>query len=203
MSDPIALPQKPRLVVGISGASGVVYGLRALDACRELGVESHLVMSKSAVLTLSQETELSVAQVNEKADVVHRAGDVGAAIASGSYRTLGMIVAPCSVRTMSEIATGVTASLLTRAADVTLKERRPLVLMVRETPLHLGHLRTMTKLAEMGAVIAPPLPAFYAKPRSIAEMVDQSVGRALDLFGLSWRPVKRWGEDIDTVVGEA
>ena len=203
MSDPIALPQKPRLVVGISGASGVVYGLRALDACRELGVESHLVMSKSAVLTLSQETELSVAQVNEKADVVHRAGDVGASIASGSYRTLGMIVAPCSVRTMSEIATGVTASLLTRAADVTLKERRPLVLMVRETPLHLGHLRTMTKLAEMGAVIAPPLPAFYAKPRSIAEMVDQSVGRALDLFGLSWRPVKRWGEDIDTVVGEA
>ena len=207
MSDPLAPPQtmaeKPRLIVGISGASGVVYGLRALDACRELGVESHLVMSKSAVLTLSQETEFSVGEVNEKADVVHRVGDVGAAIASGSYRTLGMIVAPCSVRTMSEIATGVTASLLTRAADVTLKERRPLVLMVRETPLHLGHLRTLTKLAEMGAVIAPPLPAFYAKPRSIAEMVDQSVGRALDLFGLSWRPVKRWGEDIATVVGEA
>ena len=203
MSDLIASPEKPRLVVGISGASGVVYGLRALDACRELGVESHLVMSKSAVLTLSQETDFSVAQVNEKADVVHRVGDVGAAIASGSYRTLGMMVAPCSVRTMSEIATGVTASLLTRAADVTLKERRPLVLMVRETPLHLGHLRTMTKLAEMGAVIAPPLPAFYAKPTSIADMVDQSVGRALDLFGLSWRPVKRWGEDIATITGEA
>jgi 4-hydroxy-3-polyprenylbenzoate decarboxylase len=160
-------------------------------------------MSKSAVLTLSQETDFSVGQVNEKAGVVHRAGDVGASIASGSYRTLGMIVAPCSVRTMSEIATGVTASLLTRAADVTLKERRPLVLMVRETPLHLGHLRTMTKLAEMGAIIAPPLPAFYAKPRSIAEMVDQSVGRALDLFGLSWRPVKRWGEDIATITGDA
>jgi 4-hydroxy-3-polyprenylbenzoate decarboxylase len=203
MSDPIASPEKPRLIVGISGASGVVYGLRALDACRELGVESHLVMSKSAVLTLSQETDFSVGQVNEKADVVYRVGDVGAAIASGSYRTLGMIVAPCSVRTMSEIATGVTASLLTRAADVTLKERRPLVLMVRETPLHLGHLRTMTKLAEMGAVIAPPLPAFYAKPQSISDMVDQSVGRALDLFGLSWRPVRRWGEDIETVVGEA
>jgi 4-hydroxy-3-polyprenylbenzoate decarboxylase len=203
MSDPLASPEKPRLVVGISGASGVVYGLRALDACRELGVESHLVMSKSAVLTLSQETGFSAGEVNAKADVVHRVGDVGAAIASGSYRTLGMIVAPCSVRTMSEIATGVTASLLTRAADVTLKERRPLVLMVRETPLHLGHLRTMTKLAEMGAVIAPPLPAFYAKPTSIAEMVDQSVGRALDLFGLSWRSVKRWGEDIETVVGEA
>ena len=203
MSDLPASPDKPRLIVGISGASGVVYGLRALDACRELGVESHLVLSKSAILTLSQETGFSVAQVNEKADVVHRVGDVGAAIASGSYRTLGMIVAPCSVRTMSEIATGVTASLLSRAADVTLKERRPLVLMVRETPLHLGHLRTLTKLAEMGAVIAPPLPAFYAKPQSIAEMVDQSVGRALDLFGLSWRPVKRWGEDLATITGDA
>ena len=202
MSDLPASPDKPRLIVGISGASGVVYGLRALDACRELGVESHLVLSKSAILTLSQETGFSVAQVNEKADVVHRVGDVGAAIASGSYRTLGMIVAPCSVRTMSEIATGVTASLLSRAADVTLKERRPLVLMVRETPLHLGHLRTLTKLAEMGAVIAPPLPAFYAKPATIAEMVDQSVGRALDLFGLSWRPVKRWGEDLATITGE-
>jgi 4-hydroxy-3-polyprenylbenzoate decarboxylase len=203
MSDPLALSEKPRLVVGISGASGVVYGLRALDACRELGVESHLVLSKSAALTLSQETQLSVAQVNEKADVVHRVGDIGAAIASGSYRTLGMIIAPCSVRSMSEIATGVTSSLLTRAADVTLKERRPLVLMVRETPLHLGHLRTLTKLAEMGAVIAPPLPAFYAKPQSIAEMVDQSVGRAFDLFGLSWRPVKRWGEDLATITGDA
>ncbi|MBC7669294.1 MAG: UbiX family flavin prenyltransferase [Gemmatimonadaceae bacterium] len=203
MSDPAPLPDKPRLGVGISGAYGVVYGLRTLDACRELGVESHLVLSKSAALTLSQETGLSVAEVNLQADVVHRAGDVGAAIASGSYRTLGMIVAPCSVRTMSEIATGVTASLLTRAADVTLKERRTLVLMVRETPLHLGHLRTMTKLAEMGAVIAPPLPAFYTKPATIAEMVDQSVGRALDLFGLSWRPVKRWGEDLATITGEA
>jgi 4-hydroxy-3-polyprenylbenzoate decarboxylase len=203
MSDPLASPEKPRLVVGISGASGVVYGLRALDACRELGVESHLVLSKSAALTLSQETDFSIAQVNEKADIVHRVGDIGAAIASGSYRTLGMIIAPCSVRSMSEIATGVTSSLLTRAADVTLKERRPLVLMVRETPLHLGHLRTLTRLAEMGAVIAPPVPAFYAKPRSIAEMVDQSVGRALDLFGLSWRPVKRWGEDIATITGEA
>ena len=191
--------EKPRLVVGISGASGVVYGLRALDACRELGVESHLVLSKSAALTLSQETDFSIGQVNEKADVVHRVGDVGAAIASGSYRTLGMIVAPCSVRTMSEIATGVTASLLTRAADVTLKERRPLVLMVRETPLHLGHLRTMTALAEMGAVIAPPMPAFYAKPASIEEMIDQSVGRALDAFGLDWAPVKRWGEDLKAI----
>jgi len=192
----MAKAEKPRLIVGVSGASGVTYGLRALDACRDLGVESHLVMSRSSALTLAQETQLSVADVQAKADVVYRVADVGAAIASGSFQTLGMIVAPCSVRTMSEIATGVTSSLLTRAADVTLKERRPLVLMVRETPLHLGHLRTMVRLAEMGAVIAPPLPAFYAKPQSLAEMVDQSVGRALDLFGLNWTPVKRWGEDV-------
>ena len=199
----MAAGEKPRLVVGITGASGVLYGLRALDACREMGVESHLVFSRAAALTLSQETELSMADVNAKADVTYKVGDVGAAIASGSFRTLGMIVAPCSVRTMSEIATGVTSSLLTRAADVTLKERRPLVLMVRETPFHLGHLRTMTKLAEMGAVVAPPLPAFYAKPASLEEMVDQSVGRSLDLFGLSWRPVRRWGEDLAPIGGEA
>jgi len=187
---------RPRLIVGISGASGVVYGLRALDACRELGVESHLVMSRAAALTLAQETSHSMADVQAKADVVHKVSDVGASIASGSFPTLGMIVAPCSVRTMSEIATGVTSSLLTRAADVVLKERRPLVLMVRETPLHLGHLRTLVRLAEMGAVIAPPLPAFYAQPASLEAMIDQSVGRALDLFGLSWLPVKRWGQDI-------
>ena len=193
--------EQPRLVVGVSGASGIVYGLRALDACRELGIESHLVLSKAAALTLAQETALSVADVNAQASVVHKVSDIGAAIASGSFRTLGMIVAPCSVRTMSEIATGVTSSLLTRAADVTLKERRPLVLMVRETPLHLGHLRTMVKLAEMGAVIAPPMPAFYAQPQSLEEMVDQSVGRALDLFGLSWKPVKRWGEDVGPIGG--
>lgn len=195
--------ERPRLVVGISGASGIPYGLRVLDACWELGVESHLIFSKAAALTLAQETELSVAQVLDRADVAHRPGDVGASIASGSFPTLGMIVAPCSVRTMSEVATGVTSSLLTRAADVTLKERRPLVLMVRETPLHLGHLRTMVKLAEMGAVIAPPLPAFYARPATLEDMVDQSVGRALDLFGLDWKPVKRWGRDVGPLQGEA
>jgi 4-hydroxy-3-polyprenylbenzoate decarboxylase len=197
----MANSEQSRLVVGISGASGVTYGLRVLDACRELGVESHLILSRAAALTLAQESELSIADVQAKAGVVHKVGDIGASVASGSFRTLGMIIAPCSVRTMSEIATGVTSSLLTRAADVTLKERRPLVLMVRETPLHLGHLRTMVRLAEMGAVIAPPLPAFYAKPQSIAEMVDQSVGRALDLFDLNWRPVKRWGEDLATISG--
>ena len=194
--------ERPRLVVGLSGASGVGYGLRALDACRDLGVESHLVMSRSAALTLAQETDLSPADVQARADVTHKVTDIGAAIASGSFRTMGMIVAPCSVRTMSEIASGVTSSLLTRAADVTLKERRPLVLMVRETPLHLGHLRTMVRLAEMGAVIAPPLPAFYARPQSLAEVVDQSVGRALDLFGLSWPAVRRWGEDLAVIKGD-
>lgn len=181
-----------RLVVGISGASGAIYGARVLDALNELGVESHLVVTRAALLTLSQETDLSVDALSAKATTTHKLADVGATIASGSFRTMGMIVAPCSVKTMSEIATGVTSSLLTRAADVTLKERRPLVLMVRETPLHLGHLRTMTALAEMGAIIAPPLPALYAKPASIMEMVDQSVGRALDLFGLEWNAVRRW-----------
>lgn len=180
------------MVVGVSGASGVIHGVRVLDALRELGVESHLVVTRAALLTLSQETDLTPDDLTGRADVTHRLQDVGASIASGSFRAMGMIVAPCSVRTMSEIATGVTSSLLTRAADVTLKERRPLVLMVRETPLHLGHLRTMTALAEMGAVIAPPMTAFYAQPQSLEEAVDQSVGRALDLFGLDWRPVKRW-----------
>ena len=170
----------------------MAYGVRMLDALRDLGVESHLVVSRAALLTLSQETDLSPEDLSARADVTHRLADVGASIASGSFRTLGMVVAPCSVKTMGEIATGVTSSLLTRAADVTLKERRPLVLMVRETPFHLGHLRTMTALTEMGAIIAPPLPALYAKPASIAEMVDQSVGRALDLFGLEWTGVRRW-----------
>jgi 4-hydroxy-3-polyprenylbenzoate decarboxylase len=185
-------PDPARLVVGVTGASGAVYGVRVLDACRDLGVESHLIVSRAAGLTLAQETDLTLDDLAAKAAVTHRIGDVGASVASGSFRTMGMIVAPCSVRTMSEIATGVTSSLLTRAADVALKERRPLVLMVRETPLHLGHLRTMAALAEMGATIAPPLPAFYARPESLADMVDQSVGRALDLLGLSWAPVRRW-----------
>jgi len=192
----------PPLIVGISGASGVAYGIRVLDACREMSVATHLVVSRAAALTLKQETALSLADLAARADFAHRVGDIAAAPASGSYPTLGMIIAPCSVRTMSEIATGVTASLLTRAADVTLKERRTLVLMVRETPLHLGHLRTMVQLAEMGAIIAPPLPAFYARPSSLEEMVDQSVGRALDLFGLSWPRVRRWGGEL-TAAGEA
>jgi 4-hydroxy-3-polyprenylbenzoate decarboxylase len=192
-------PQPQRLVVGVTGASGVVYGLRTLDALAELGVESHLVASRSAALTLKQETGLTPADLAARASAAYPVGDVGAPVASGSFKALGMLIAPCSIRTMSEIASGVTANLITRAADVALKERRPLVLMVRETPFHLGHLRTMVRLAEMGATIAPPLPAFYAGLASVQDLVDQSVGRALDLFGLDWAAVRRWGQDIGPV----
>ena len=192
MSASEGLPE--RLIVGISGASGVIYGIRLLEALRTLPVESHLVMTKAAELTLAYETDLKAAQVRALADRSYPAGDVGAAIASGSFATLGMVIAPCSIRSMSEIATGVTSNLLTRAADVTLKERRRLVLMLRETPLHSGHLRNLLALSEMGAVIAPPVPAFYARPESVDDIVDQSVGRVLDLFGLDSGKVTRWGE---------
>src|ERR1700704_539350 len=165
----IAKSKAERMVIGLSGASGVAYGIRLLEALQELGIESHLVMTKPAEMTIGYETELSPRQVAAKADFNYAIGDIAAPIASGSFKTKGMIVAPCSVRTMSEIATGVTTSLLTRAADVMLKERRPLVLMVRETPLHLGHLRSMTALAEMGAIIAPPVPGFYHMPQSVDE----------------------------------
>ncbi|NND67299.1 MAG: UbiX family flavin prenyltransferase [Halioglobus sp.] len=181
-----------RIIVGISGASGIVYGVRVLELLREAGVESHLVVSKSAKLTLHHELEMNIKDLEALADVVYPAQDVGAAIASGSFVTNGMLIAPCSVRTMSEIATGVTSTLLTRAADVVLKERRRLVLMVRETPLHAGHLRTMSQLADIGAVIAPPVPAFYTRPENIDDIVTQSVGRVLDLFDLSLDSVTRW-----------
>lgn len=183
-----------RMIVGISGASGVVLGIRLLELLRRIGVESHLVLSRAAEVTLAHETDLKSADVRALADAHYANTDIGAAIASGSFRTLGMVVAPCSVRTMSEIATGVTSSLLTRAADVTLKERRRLVLMVRETPFHLGHLRTMTALTEMGAVVCPPVPAFYARPAGIDEMIEHTVGRVLDLFGLDSGTVRRWRE---------
>lgn len=187
---------KPRLVVGISGASGVVYGIRLLEALKEVGAESHLVVTKAGEMTIGYETKLSPKAVAAMADKVYAIADIAAPPASGSFKTAGMIVAPCSVRTMSEIATGVTTNLLTRAADVTLKERRPLILLVRETPLHLGHLRTLTQLAEMGAIILPPVPAFYAEPKTISDLVDQMVGRMLDLLGYDWPKVRRWGEDL-------
>ncbi len=186
-----------RLIVGISGASGVVYGVRALEVLRSLGVETHLVATKAAEMTLAYETDLKASELRMRADHAYKLPDVGAPIASGSFRTRGMLIAPCSVRTMSEIASGVTSNLLTRAADVVLKERRRLVLMVRETPFHLGHLRTMTQLTEMGAIVMPPLPAFYARPKTLDDIVNQSVARALDLFGLDWDGAKRWGEDLE------
>jgi 4-hydroxy-3-polyprenylbenzoate decarboxylase len=185
-----------RIIVGLTGASGVALGLRLLDRLAEAGAETHLVMTPSAERTIAYETDLKIGQVQARAHKYYPYADIGAALASGSYKTEGMVVAPCSIRTMSEIATGVTANLLTRAADVCLKERRKLVLMVRETPLHLGHLRTMTALTEMGAIIAPPVPAFYAGLSSIDEMVDQSVLRIVDLLGFDVPALKRWGEDL-------
>jgi 4-hydroxy-3-polyprenylbenzoate decarboxylase len=184
----------PRLIVGISGASGAIYGARLLELLRTLPVETHLVVSRAAEVTLALETGLKPAELRARADVVHAAADMAAPISSGSFKTIGMVVAPCSVRSMAEIASGVTTTLLTRAADVVLKERRRLVLLVRETPLHTGHLRTMTALSEMGAVIAPPMPAFYAKPATIGEMIDHTLGRILDLFGFDSGTVRRWGE---------
>ena len=183
-----------RLIIGISGASGVIYGIRLLQVLRNTPVETHLVMSRAAEIALAHETSRKVAEVKAMADVHYAPGDIGAGISSGSFRTDGMIVAPCSIRSMSEIATGVTSTLLTRAADVVLKERRRLVLMVRETPLHLGHLRNMAALTEMGAIIAPPVPAFYTRPKSLEEAIDHNLGRVLDLFGLDTGKVKRWGE---------
>ena len=180
------------ILIGITGASGVVYGIRILEALRSLGVETHAMISRSAEITLASETSLKLAELHELADHVHPVADISAPPASGSFRTRGMVIAPCSVRTLSEIATGVTSSLLTRAADVTLKERRRLVLMVRETPLHTGHLRSMTAVSEMGAIIAPPVPAFYANPVTLDDMVDHTIGRVLDLFDLDHDGVKRW-----------
>ena len=181
-----------RLIVGISGASGVIYGIRLLEILRDMPVETHLVMSRSAEITIAHETDRKIADIKALADIWYKQEDIGAAISSGSFKTLGMVVAPCTIRSASEIAGGVTSTLLTRAADVVLKERRRLVLMVRETPLHLGHLRTLTTLAEIGAVIAPPVPAFYANPASLAEMIDHSVGRVLDQFDLDTGTVRRW-----------
>jgi flavin prenyltransferase len=183
-----------RLIVGISGASGIIYGIRLLEVLRDTPFESHLVMSQSAEVTLAYESKLKVAEVKALADVVYSNGDIGAAISSGSFHTAGMVIAPCSIRSASEIATGVTSTLLTRSADVVLKERRRLVLLVRESPLHTGHLRTLTHLSEIGAVIAPPVPAFYSNPATVDDIVNHTVGRVLDMFGLDAGLVKRWGE---------
>ena len=186
---------RQRLIIGISGASGVIYGIRALQLLRDTDVETHLVMSKSAEMTMGYEVDMKPSIVRELADVAHAIGDVGASISSGSFKTIGMLVLPCSIRTMSEISTGVTSSLLSRAGDVVLKERRRLVLAVRETPLHTGHLRTMTELSEMGAVVAPIVPALYAQPTTIDNVINHTVGRLLDLFDLNVGVVNRWKDD--------
>ena len=183
-----------RLIIGISGASGVQYGVRALELLRDLPIETHLIMSKSAELTVHHELDQSVDEIRALADVYHPVRNVGASVASGSFRTRGMLLAPCSIRTMGEITSGVTSSLLTRAADVVLKERRRLVLMVRETPLHLGHLRNMVSVTEMGAIVSPPVPAFYTKPDTLEAVITQSVARALDLFDISVSGTHRWTE---------
>ncbi len=190
MSAAVAAPR--RLVVGISGASGAAYGIRILQVLQGSGIETHLVMSESARITLAAETAFSVAEVEALATEVHHVRNIGASIASGSFQSLGMVIAPCSVRTLSEVAWGTTSTLLTRAADVVLKERRRLVLMLRETPLHEGHLRAMLQVTRSGAIVMPPVPAFYAMPKSIDEMVGHSVGRCLDLFGIDTGLAVRW-----------
>lgn len=192
MTDAIAVPEPRRLIVGLTGATGIVYGIRLLEALQATDVETHLVMTRAAARTLAHEMDRTVDDVRALADVTWPVADIGAPIASGSFRTMGMVVAPCSVRSMSTIATGTTDNLLTRAADVVLKERRPLVLLVRETPLHAGHLETMLKLARIGAVVMPPVPAFYTRPQSIGDIVDQTVGRALDAFDLDLGLFPRW-----------
>ena len=174
-----------RLIVGISGASGAIYGVRLLQVLRDVaGVETHLVMSQAARQTLSLETDLSLRDVQALADVVHDARDIAASISSGSFKTAGMVILPCSIKTLSGIVNSYTDTLVTRAADVVLKERRPLVLCVRETPLHLGHLRLMTQAAELGAVIMPPVPAFYHRPASLDDVINQTVNRVLDQFDI-------------------
>jgi 4-hydroxy-3-polyprenylbenzoate decarboxylase len=181
-----------RLIVGISGASGIVYGVRILQVLQQSAIETHLVMSDSARMTLSTELDMSVKEVEALATEVHSAKNIGATIASGSFKTMGMVVAPCSIKSLSEIAYGMTSGLLSRAADVVLKERRRLVLMIRETPLHSGHLRTMLQASENGAILMPPVPALYARPQSIDDMVNHTVGRCLDLFDIETDLVKRW-----------
>lgn len=181
-----------RMIVGISGASGVIYGKRILEVLRDLEIETHLIMSRAACITLAAEADFTKQDLEALATTTHSNKDIGAVCSSGSYKTLGMIVAPCSVKTMAEIATGTTDNLLSRAADVVLKERRRLVLMLRETPLHLGHIRNMAQVTEMGGIIYPPVPAFYARPKSLEEMVDHTVGRVLDLFDLEAGIVHRW-----------
>lgn len=189
------MSEKKRIILGISGASGVIYGVKALEMLNQADVGSHLIISKAAERTLKHETNLPLSKLKEMATFTYSNKDIGASVASGSFKTNGMLIAPCSIKSMSEINCGITSCLMARAADVVLKEKRKLVMMVRETPLHTGHLRTMTSLSEIGAVIAPPVPAFYTKPDSLDDMVTQSIARVLDLFDIETDTIKRWGEN--------
>ena len=187
------MPEPRRVIVAISGASGAVYGVRLLEVLQTCaGIESHLVVSDAGWRTLRHELDMDAASVEALAHTVHDARNVGASIASGSFQCAGMVIAPCSMRTLAAVAHGLSDSLLTRAADVVLKERRRLVLMVRETPLHLGHLRNMVSVTEMGAIVCPPVPAFYLRPQSVADIVDHSVARALDLLDIPHPLAARW-----------
>ena len=186
---------KRRIIIGITGASGVIYGIRLLESFRESGVETHLVISKAGAITIIEETDYKVSDIQKLAGYHYKLDDVAASISSGSFKTDGMVVAPCSMKSLAEIASGMSTTLLTRAADVTLKERRKMVLMVRESPYHAIHLRNMTTLTNMGAIIAPPMPAFYTKPETIDDIIDHSLGRVLDIFEVENKLVKRWGED--------
>ncbi|MFI4918716.1 MAG: UbiX family flavin prenyltransferase [Legionellales bacterium] len=188
------MTNNPRLVIGISGSSGIIYAIRLLQILQQSPIETHLVVSKAAQLTRAYETSLSASELKSLANVYHPCTDITASIASGSFKTMGMIIVPCSMKTLGEIAHGVGGTLLARAADVVLKERRKLVLMPRETPLHLGHLNNMVSITQMGGIICPPVPAFYQKPQTIDDLVDNTVGRILDLFDLDFGLVKRWGE---------
>lgn len=183
---------RPRMVVGISGASGFQYGVRLLEILRELDIRTHLIVSRSALLTMVHETDLKLSDVVALADEHHKSEDMAACVSSGSFNTMGMIVAPCSMRTLGEIAQGCSSGLIGRAAEVTLKERRTLVLLARETPLTHAYLRNMLTVSEMGGIIAPPVPAFYSRPQTLEDMIDHTLGRVLDLFGLDAGVVNRW-----------
>lgn len=189
------MSRKERIIIGISGASGIIYGIRLLEILRQLSVETHLIVTKAGQQTRHYETAYTASDLEQLASHSYNINDIAACLSSGSYKTLGMIIAPCSMRTLADIASGCTSNLLTRAADVILKERRKLVLMARETPLHLGHLRNMVSVTEMGAIIAPPVPAFYTQPATIDDLVNHSVGRILDLFDFDLDLVRRWGEN--------
>lgn len=182
------------MVVGISGATGIIYAVKLLEILKQLDIESHLIVTKTGQMTRAYETDLSKQQLQDMADYCYNVNDLAAPIASGSFKTMGMIVAPCSIRSLGEIATGATSNLLTRAADVVLKERRRLVLLVREFPLHAGHLKSMLAITEMGGIIAPPVPAFYTRPKTLEDLVIQTVGRTLDLFDIDAGNFPRWGD---------